>query len=110
MARKTPEGRFAEEFCGDLERLFPGCVILKNDEQLLQGVPDRLLLWGPHWAMLEFKAHEKASVRPNQQYYIELFGEMSFAAFVYPENKEEVLDAIQHAFGARRSARISKRK
>ena len=36
--------------------------------------------------------------------------EMSFAAFIYPENKEEVLNAMERSFQARGAARLSRRK
>lgn len=99
MARKTPEGRFKEEFSKDLVYLFPDIVLLKNDEQLLQGVPDQLLLYRDRWAMLEYKASMNAAHQPNQRYYVDLFDSMSFAAMVYPENRDEVLEALQHHFG-----------
>lgn len=109
MARPTPEGRFKEAFHKDLLRIFPGCVLIKNDEQMLQGVPDTLLLWGPYWAMLEFKAGINAERQPNQDYWVDRFNEMSFGAFVYPENAEEVLHALQQAFRPRRTPRVSQR-
>lgn len=102
MARRTPEGRFKEELIQELEQIFPGCVILKNDEQLLQGIPDILLLWESYWAMLEVKKSANASKQPNQDYWIEIFDRMSFGAFIYPENKDEILDALQQSFSARR--------
>lgn len=109
MARPTPEGRFKTEFHKTLIETFPGCVLLKNDEMMLQGVPDTLLLWGRYWAMLEFKASASAERQPNQDYWVDKFGEMSFAAFVYPENAEEILRALQLAFRPRRTTRISQR-
>lgn len=99
MTRKTPEGRFKEEFNKDLTFLFPDIVMLKNDEQLLQGVPDQLLLYRDRWAMLEFKASADAAVQPNQRYYIGLFNSMSYAAFVYPENGDDILEELQRHFG-----------
>lgn len=102
MSRKTPEGRFKEELTQDLEDLFPGCVILKNDEQLRQGIPDMLVLYNDRWAMLEVKASSTAAHEPNQAWYIEMFDTMSFGAFVYPENKEEVLHALQQSFESHR--------
>jgi hypothetical protein len=32
---------------------------------------------------------------------------MSFAAFIYPENEEDVLDALQQTFRPRRVSRVS---
>jgi hypothetical protein len=60
-----------------------------------------------HWATLECKSSEDASTQPNQEYYIERLGEMSFAAYIYPENEEEVLNALQQAFESPRRARVS---
>lgn len=102
MARKTPEGRFKESLTKRLESLFPGCVILKNDEQLLQGVPDMLILWEKQWAMLEVKRSANAERQPNQGYYVDLFNSMSYAAFIYPENEEEILSELQRALSPSR--------
>jgi len=79
---------------------FPGCFVLKNDEQYLQGIPDLTILYGKYWAMLEVKKSPKEPYRPNQEYYLQLLGEMSFTATIFPETEEEVLDALQSAFGA----------
>ena len=92
------ESTYAARVVKKLNGLFPGCVILKNDAELQQGIPDRLLLWGRNWAMLEFKVDRSATKQPNQEYWIEYLGRMSFAAFIYPDNEEEVLHALQQAF------------
>jgi len=94
------ESKFEKDFIKQLETVFPGCVVMKNPSAQRQGVPDRLLLWQDKWAMLEFKSHSTAPVQPNQPYYIELFDSMSFAAFVYPENSGDVLDALQRTFSS----------
>lgn len=88
-----------------IESRFPGCLILKNDEQYLQGIPDLTVLYGSRYAVLEVKRswREAESPEPNQRYYIDLvYGMGSFAAFIYPENEEEVLDEVQRAFESRR--------
>lgn len=81
-----------------LERLFPGCLYLKLDPTTIQGIPDRLVIWQNRWAALELKRSRRAKRQPNQEYYVNLMDEWSFAAFVCPENVEEVLDALQQSF------------
>lgn len=82
----------------DLQRLFPGCLYLKLDAGAIQGIPDRLVLWRGCWAALEVKRAARSSHRPNQDYYIEKLNEWSFATFIHPGNKKEVLNALQQAF------------
>ncbi len=89
-----------------LRKLFPGCVILKNDPEYRQGIPDLTILFGDRWAMLEVKASEDSPCRPNQEWYVAQLNDMSFAAFIYPENEEVVLDGLQQSFSSRRTARI----
>lgn len=81
-----------------IQRMFPGCVIIINDEQLFPGIPDTLILYGNMWAMLEVKRSANARRRPNQPYWVEEFDKMSFAAFICPENEEEVLSDLQRSF------------
>lgn len=92
------ESVFQSKLILELKARFPGCEILKNDASLRPGIPDLLILYGPHWAMLECKRNATASHRPNQDFYIERFSKTSFAAFIYPENKEEVLNAMEQSF------------
>lgn len=93
----------------ELKHRFPGCVVLKNDTSYLQGFPDLLVLWHDLWAALEVKAEWDSPEQPNQKYYVDLLDTMSFAAFICPENEEEVLNALQHTFQPRRPTRLSKR-
>lgn len=88
------ESTFQSRLIAKLKKRFPGCIILKNDEQYCQGIPDLVIFYKDRWAMLECKASAKASHRPNQDYYISKLSKMSFAAFVFPENEEEVLDGL----------------
>ena len=96
------ESKFESWLVRDLQDRFPGSVILKNDTRSLQGIPDRTILHGDRWAMLETKGHPNARRQPNQEYYIRKLDQMSFARFVDPENVEDVLDALQRAFEPRR--------
>jgi hypothetical protein len=105
----TPEGVFKRRLIKELEAEYPGAVILKNDANFHQGIPDHIILFGPHWAMFDAKANKNAPHRPNQDYFIEFLNEMSYASFVYPENKEVFLDELQQALRPIRSARFSRR-
>lgn len=103
------ENTFKTRLIKDIERMFPGCLVFHLDPNELQGAPDLLILYEDTWAALEGKRNSRASHRFNQDYYVSLMNEMSFAAFIYPENKKEVLDELQRSFGSRRSARFSRR-
>lgn len=101
------ETKYRAKLIKRLERLFPGCVILKNDPSEMQGIPDILILFRHMWAMLEIKLTGASPKQPNQEYYIREFGEMSFASFINPESEDEVLNDLQSAFGVSREARVS---
>lgn len=103
------ESRYQTSLIKKLRVLFPGCFILKNDSGYLQGVPDLSIFFLDKWAMLEVKESANALEQPNQAYYIQMLDEMSFAAFIYPENEKEVLHDLQQAFKPSRAARVSKR-
>lgn len=89
-----------------LKTLFPGCVIIKNDPTYMQGIPDLTIFYGDRWAMLECKASERAPHKPNQPYYVAMFNEMSFAAFIYPSNEEEILRGLSQTFSVPRDPRV----
>jgi hypothetical protein len=80
--------------------MFPGCIVLKNDPNYLQGIPDLTIFWNDRWATLEVKKNADSSHQPNQDYYVETMDNMSFSRFIYPENKEEVLYELQQSFGS----------
>jgi hypothetical protein len=101
------EGQYQAKLIEKLKRMFPDCLILKTDPNNQQGILDLLILWRDKWASLEVKASPTAAVQPNQDYYIDKLSEMSFAAYIYPENEEEVLNALQQAFESPRRTRIS---
>jgi hypothetical protein len=102
------ENEYQAKLIKKLNCMFPGCVILKNDPARQQGITDLTILFGSAWASLEVKASAGSSIRPNQRYYVRQLDEMSFAAFIYPENEAEVLDALQQAFASTRGTCILK--
>ena len=96
------ENKFQADLIKELKQLFPGCMILKNDANYIQGIPDLTIFYNDRWAVLESKKNRSASHRPNQDYYVKKMDDMSFARFIYPENKEEIINELQQALRVRR--------
>ena len=96
------ENKFQANLIKELKKLFPGCIVMKNDASYIQGIPDLLILFEDKWAALEVKKSITASHRPNQEFYVNKMGRMSYANFIYPENKEVVLNELQETFFSRR--------
>ena len=71
---------------------------MKNDANYIQGIPDLTILYSDKWATLECKRSKNANRQPNQEWYVEHMDNMSFSRFVYPENKEEILNELEQAF------------
>lgn len=92
------ESAFQAELVKELKTRFPGCEIFKTDPDYKQGTPDLILLFNDKWAMLEVKRSEKSSKRPNQEYWVDHYNKMSFSRFIFPENKEEVLNELATVF------------
>lgn len=92
------ESKFQSILINELKERFKGCVVVKNDANYMQGIPDLTIYYGNRWAMLETKRSEDAPHRPNQDYYVSLFNSMSYAAFIFPENKEVILNEMEQTF------------
>ncbi len=99
------ENKYQSELIKRIERLLPGCLVLKNDEHYLNGIPDLTILYCDHYAVLEVKKNlrEVRDPGPNQTYYVNTILNMGgFADFICPETEDEVLHALQSAFHPRR--------
>ena len=92
------ESKFQKELIDEIKREYPGCIILKNDPDYIQGFPDWTILWEDKWAVLEAKRAKNSRKQPNQEHYVEKLDGMSFSRFIYPENKEVVLDELRKTF------------
>lgn len=99
MAKK--ESDFQRSLIASIKTILPGSMVMKM-ESYIQGFPDLLILYGDRWAALECKRNEHAHRQPNQTYLVEKLNGMSFARFIYPENKEEVLHDLQRSFESER--------
>lgn len=89
---------FQKELKDEIRTMFPGAIVSKLDPNDIQGIPDLLIIYKEKWAILEVKRDKNSSHRPNQEYYVDMLNGWSFSAFIYPENKEEVLDGLQRSF------------
>lgn len=92
------EADYQKKLKEKIKKRFPDCYIYKTPSQQIQGSPDLLILFGDKWAALEVKVSAKASHQPMQDRRVQQMNEMSFAAFVYPENEEEVLHDLEGLF------------
>lgn len=99
--REAPERKFQTALVKEIEELFPGCIVTKM-ESYIQGFPDLVIFYKDKWALLECKKSADAHRQPNQEFYVNLANSMSFARFIYPENKEEVLNELQRTFKSKR--------
>ena len=94
------ESQFQAQLIKKLEKMLPGCIVLKNDPNYIQGIPDLIILYQEKWAALEVKRGKLAQVRPNQAHYVRTMNAMSYASFIYPENESEVLGEVQRSLCA----------
>lgn len=101
------ENQYQAKLIKKLERRFPGCMIVMTDAGYQQGIPDFFLLYDHMWAALEVKASANSRRQPNQDHFVTTLNNMSFAAYIYPENEAEVLNALEQAFETSRRARVS---
>lgn len=96
------ESKFQSGLIKKIKAELPGCFVLKNDPAYMQGIPDLLILHNDRWASLEVKKSAKAKHQPNQDYYVNKMSEMSYSAFIYPENEEEILHGLFQTLRAER--------
>lgn len=97
MASKQ-ERDFQSDLIKELKKEFKGSIVTKLDSGHIQGIPDLLILHKNKWATLECKANKNAKKQQNQPYYVKKMDEMSFSRFIYPENKEDILDELKVHF------------
>ena len=88
------ERDFQAKLIKKIKNEYPGCIVMKTDPTYIQGLPDLIILYGNKWAALECKLSSKAHHQPNQDYYVEKMDNMSYAAFISPDNEFEVLEEL----------------
>jgi hypothetical protein len=104
------ESKFQSELIKEIKDKFKDSIVLKNQPNYIQGFPDLLILYKNKWAVLECKKKNNSKKQPNQDYYITMLGAMSYANFISPENKEEVLNELQQSLKPSRIPRVPRSK
>lgn len=104
------ESDFQKDVINEIHERLPGSIVMKTDPRYIQGLPDLLVLFNDRWASLECKRSSTANKQPNQDTYVEMMNDMSISRFIYPENKEEVLNEVQSALQSRRKPRSTRSK
>lgn len=92
------ESKFQRMLIKKLESMFDGCLVLKNDPNFIQGIPDLMILHHNKWAALEVKKECASKHQTNQDWYVDKMNGMSFARFISPDNEEEVLHELYGFF------------
>lgn len=95
----TSESILQSSIIKELERQYPGAVVLKTDPSYIQGFPDLLFLYSNFWAALEVKMATASARRPNQKYWVNRLDLLSFSRFIYPSNLGKVFDELEEALG-----------
>lgn len=88
------EKDFQASVIKELKVRFPGCIVLKNDASYKQGIPDLIILFHDRWATLECKKSRRSPHQPNQDHYVKVMNNMSFSSFIYPENRQDVMNDL----------------
>lgn len=91
------ESEFQRKLIKKIEERLPGCIVMKNDANYRQGFPDLSIFYGNRWATLEVKANGSAHHQPNQDYWVSRCSDMSYSAFIFPENEEVILDDMERS-------------
>lgn len=92
------EKDYQSKLIKEIKERFPGAIVIKNDPNYIQGFPDLSIFYGDKWAAIEVKRSFDEVHQPNQDYYVDLLNSMSYAAFIFPENKEAILDELEQTF------------
>lgn len=104
------ESKFKTNLIKEIKSRLNGCEVFHLNPFDKQGIPDLLILYRKRWGALEGKKESSSSHRPNQDYYVNKYNEMSFARFISPQNKEEVLNELVKALVPKRDTRTDRRK
>ena len=97
------ESDFQKKLIDKIKTMFPEAEVMKQDAKYCTGIPDLVVFYKNHYAMLECKKSRKAMEQSQknqsiQTYYLNKFSKWSYASYVYPENLDTVLYELQEVF------------
>lgn len=92
------ERDFQSSLIKKIKNRYSDCMVLKNDPNYIQGIPDLLILHKGKWAALECKKESDSKKQPNQDYYIDKMSSMSYANFISPNNQDQVFKELDSFF------------
>lgn len=92
------ESTFEKEFCKALRQTLGERYTYTFKLTAAKGIPDRLILYKDKYALLEFKQYKNAKKQPGQETWVGHFDNLAYAAIVYPENAEKVMQDILNYF------------
>ena len=93
------ETDFKRKLYKEIRERFPGTEVIINDANYIQGFPDATVYFpNGKYILLEGKRESNSSRRPNQDYYVNESPLKNNAMFVYPENKNEVMAALEKRY------------
>ena len=93
------ESAFKTALYKEIRERFPGSEVIPNDATHTQGFPDATVYFpNGKYALLEGKRTNDSAKQPNQDYYVNQSPLAPNAMFVYPENREEVLNELSRRY------------
>ena len=94
--RKQKEKSFERRVVSKLEKWEGVLALPKSHPMGVKGILDRIFCVRGVLVSLEFKRSKSAKRDAMQKYYVKAINDAGgFAAFIYPENEEEVLASIK---------------
>ena len=97
---KEKESNIQKRIIDRIKTMLPGAIVLKNDPNYIQGIPDLSVMWENKWCMLEVKRYENSSKQPNQEYYVNKADWMSYGRFISSDNEDEIINEMFDYFNS----------
>ena len=101
LSKKLPlESNYQKRLVKKIRKMFPMCYLFVKEAKAIRGIPDLILTVNGRFIGLEVKRCESESKHRTgrtvlQRHNINKINRAGgYACFIYPENEEEVIEAI----------------